>query len=151
MHLGNLYMGMTIVNVAKDRMTVASAGMPPLLIYRKNSRSVEEVTLKGMPLGAHVGFPYMQKETALAPGDTVLLMSDGLSELFNQRDETLEYPRVKELFKEAVEVSPDAIIEHLTGAGETWSNGRPHNDDITFVVLKVKDVAFASDQPSRGL
>jgi serine phosphatase RsbU (regulator of sigma subunit) len=149
MHLGNLYMGMMIATVAKDRMTVASAGMPPLLIYRRDSRSVEEVVLKGMPLGAHVGFPYTQKETTLTPGDTILLMSDGLSELFNQREEALEYPRVKELFKEAVEESPDAIIAHLTGAGETWSNGRPHNDDITFVVLKVKDVELASDQPSR--
>ena len=139
MHLGNLYMGMMIANIAKDRMTVASAGMPPLLIYRKDSRSVEEVVLKGMPLGAHVGFPYMQKETALAPGDTILLMSDGLSELFNQQEETLEYSRVKELFKEAVEISPDAIIAYLTGAAERWSNGSPHNDDITFVVLKVKD------------
>jgi len=141
MHLGNLYMGMLIANVAKDRMTVASAGMPPVLIYRKSSRSVEEVVLKGMPLGAHVGFPYTQKETALAPGDTILLMSDGLSELFNQSEEVLEYSRVRELFKEAVETSPDAIIAHLTGAGEKWSNGRPHNDDITFVVVKVKDVA----------
>jgi serine phosphatase RsbU (regulator of sigma subunit) len=141
MHIGNLYMGLTIANVARDRMTVASAGMPPVLIYRKNSQSVEEVVMKGMPLGAHRGFPYVQKETALQPGDTILLMSDGLSELFNEQEEPLEYARVKGLFKDAVETSPNAVIAHLTREGERWSNGRPHNDDITFVVLKIKDGA----------
>jgi len=138
MHLGSLYMGMMIANIGRERMTFASAGMPPLLIYRKSSGFVEEAILKGMPLGAHVGFPYEQKETALSPGDIILLMSDGLSELFNQSEEALEYVRVKELFQEAAETSPDEIIPHLTAAGERWSNGRPHNDDITFVVLKVK-------------
>ena len=33
---------------------------------------------------------------------------------------------------------PDEIIAHLNEAGERWSNGRPQDDDITFVVLKVK-------------
>jgi len=29
-------------------------------------------------------------------------------------------------------------IEHFVRAGDRWANGRPQNDDITFVVLKVK-------------
>jgi len=31
------------------------------------------------------------------------------------------------------------IIEHFVNVGDEWSNGRPQDDDVTFVVLKVKD------------
>ena len=90
-----------------------------------------------MPLGGPASFPYKQRETTLAPGDTVLLMSDGFAELFNNKDEMLDYSRVKEIFKEAADRSADEIIAHLFKAGEKWSKGRPQDDDITFVVLKV--------------
>ena len=138
MYLGNLYMGMTLAQFHDHKMVTSAAGMPPILIYRAATKSVEEVVLKGMPLGGHLQFPYQHKEVSLDAGDTILLMTDGLEELFNDKREMLDYPRVKEIFKEAADRSADEIVAHLFKAGERWSNGRPQDDDITFVVLKVK-------------
>jgi len=138
MHLGNLYMAMMLIKIKDYKMTASSAGIPPIYIYRSETKSVEEIVIKGMPLGGPASFPYKKRETNLAPGDTVLLMSDGFPELFNDKDEMLDYPRVKEIFKDAADRSADEIIVHLNEAGESWSNGRPQDDDITFVVLKVK-------------
>ncbi|MGB6121316.1 MAG: SpoIIE family protein phosphatase, partial [Bacteroidota bacterium] len=137
MHLGNLYMALMIARVQPGKMTVASAGMPPMLIHRAATGSIEDIVLKGMPLGAHTGFPYVEKETALHPNDTVLMMSDGFSELFNQEREMIGSSRVKELFAETADQSPNVIIDHLTNEGDKWRNGEPVHDDITFVVLKV--------------
>ncbi len=139
MHLGNLYMALMIARIHRTRMTVASAGMPPMFIYRHADRRAERVVLKGMPLGAHAGFPYAEWETTLAPGDTVLMMSDGFPELFNDHQECFDYQRVQPLFEEIAHETPDEIIAHLKTAGETWMNGNHQNDDITFVVLKVND------------
>ncbi|MFQ5864928.1 MAG: SpoIIE family protein phosphatase [bacterium] len=138
MQLGNLYMAMMLVKIKDHKMTASSAGIPPIYIYRSETKSVEEIVIKGMPLGGPASFSYKKRETNLAPGDTVLLMSDGFPELFNDKDEMLDYPRVKEIFKEAADRSADEIVAHLFKAGEKWSNGRPQDDDITFVVLKVK-------------
>ncbi|MEE9169375.1 MAG: SpoIIE family protein phosphatase [bacterium] len=138
MKLGNLYMAMLLVRISGHKMIASDAGMPPILIYRSKTGTIEEMVIKGMPLGGPASFPYKQRETSLAPGDTVLLMSDGFPELFNDKDEMLDYPRIKEIFKETAERSADEIIAHLNEAGEKWSNGRPQDDDITFVVLKVK-------------
>jgi serine phosphatase RsbU (regulator of sigma subunit) len=33
---------------------------------------------------------------------------------------------------------PREIIDHFVRAGDRWADGTPQNDDITFVVLKVK-------------
>jgi serine phosphatase RsbU (regulator of sigma subunit) len=138
MRLGNLYMAMMLVRIKDHKMTASSAGIPPIYIYRSETKSVEEIAIKGMPLGGPASLPYKKRETSLAPGDTVLLMSDGFPELFNEKDEMLDYPRVKEIFKETAERSADEIVAHLNEAGERWSHGRPQDDDITFVVLKVK-------------
>ncbi|HSL84309.1 MAG TPA: HAMP domain-containing protein, partial [Thermoanaerobaculia bacterium] len=56
---------------ATYRMTVASAGMPPVLIHRRATGRVEEVVLAGMPLGG-LDPSYTERELLLAPGDTVL-------------------------------------------------------------------------------
>jgi serine phosphatase RsbU (regulator of sigma subunit) len=131
-------MALMIARIQQGKMTVASAGMPPLLIHRAATGQVEEIVLKGMPLGAHAGFPYAEKETSLYPDDTVLMMSDGFSELFNHKRELIGPARVKELFAETADQSPNVIIDHLTNEGDKWRNGEPVHDDITFVVLKAK-------------
>ena len=42
------------------------------------------------------------------------------------------------MFAEVAIDTPDAIIQRLTQGGEDWAEGRPQDDDITLVVLKVK-------------
>ncbi len=138
MRLGNLYMALMLVQIKDGNLIASSAGMPPLYIYRSATKSVEEFVIKGMPLGAFDSFAYKTIETELMPGDTVLLMSDGLPELFNDKDEMLDYTRVQEVFKEVAEKPPTQIVPHLLAAGDEWRNGRPQDDDITLVVLKNK-------------
>ena len=112
--------------------------MPPALVYRAATQQVETVALKGMPLGGPMAFPYRKTSVTLSPGDTVVLMSDGFPELFNTEREMLGYERAVEVFAEVASQSPEQIIAHLREAGERWSNGRAQDDDVTFVVMKVK-------------
>jgi len=138
MKLGNLYMAMLLVKINGRKLTASSAGMPPILIYRSETGTIEDMVIKGLPLGGPSGFSYQKKETNLNPGDTILLMSDGFPELFNEKMETLDYHRVKEYYREVAVKSPDEIIAYLNETGERWRNGKPQDDDITFVVLKIK-------------
>ncbi len=139
MQMGNLYMALMLVKVKKNRMIVSSAGMPPFYIYRRERDIVEEHVIKGMPLGAFDTFPYKTFETDLMPGDTVLLMSDGFPELFNDRQESLDDHRIRENFREAAGLSPVEIVRSLFAFGDRWRNGTRQHDDITFIVFKVKN------------
>jgi serine phosphatase RsbU (regulator of sigma subunit) len=49
-----------------------------------------------------------------------------------------DYSRVKIHFNEIIDTSPNGIIKNLVEAGDNWMNGRVQDDDITFVVIKVK-------------
>ena len=138
LNMRSMFMSMLLLRIKDKTAVVSSAGMPSPLIYRAATREVEEVTLKGMPLGAFLDFPYEERKVELGPGDAIILMSDGFPELFNDRQETLGYSRVKEIIAEVGDKSPQEMIEHFSKTGEQWANGRPQDDDVSFVVLKVK-------------
>jgi serine phosphatase RsbU (regulator of sigma subunit) len=136
MNLGNLYMAMMMVKIQKAKIILSTAGMPPALIFREKSQTVEEILIKGPPLGGFTDFAYKQAETTIEKGDILLLLSDGFPERFNREDEMFGMDRVKKSFKEAAKESPADIISALNEAGEAWSGGRPRDDDTTFVVIK---------------
>jgi len=54
MNFHMLTMCLTIIRLGDRKIEYASAGMPPMLIYRRDSHEVEEIVLKAMPLGAFV-------------------------------------------------------------------------------------------------
>jgi len=117
---------------------VTSAGMPPIFYYDNISNSVEEIIIQGMPLGAMRNFPYKVIEKEINSGDTILLLTDGLPEQMNSNEEMFDYPRVKTSFNEIISNKPDDIINKLVNAGDDWMNGRIQDDDISFVVIRVK-------------
>ncbi|KAA3614841.1 MAG: hypothetical protein D8M58_10325 [Calditrichaeota bacterium] len=138
MNFGKLSMCLTMLKIKGDKMQISTAGMPPSFIFRRDTRVVEEHVFQGMPLGTMMKFPYEVKDTTLKPGDTILLMSDGLPELANDKDEMYGYKKIRNGFEEVAEQSSEEIISYLKNEGKSWSDDQAPDDDVTFVVIKVK-------------
>jgi sigma-B regulation protein RsbU (phosphoserine phosphatase) len=136
--LGRLMMAFLMLKINSHKLQFANAGMPPLFIYRSRLKEVEEMMIHGMPLGAIKDFPYEISQIEISSGDTLLLLSDGLPELKNEKEEQYSYIKVKEEFKVSAEKSPDEIVEHLKNSSSQWANGTEPDDDVTFVVIKIK-------------
>jgi len=83
-------------------------------------------------------YPYKETKTELNSGDVIFLLSDGFPELKSKEKETFGYERVIKTFKETGEKSAEAIIEHLRNTVKEWSGVNVPDDDVTFVVIKVK-------------
>ncbi len=137
--LGRLYMAFTLLRLKGNSLSLSSGGMPPAFLYRKATGSLEEILLKGMPLGAMKNFPYLLYEASLEKGDTILLLTDGLPEQKNVHDEMFDYPMVEKSFAEVANEKPEQIIRHLVIAGDTWMQGVTLDDDITLLVLQMKE------------
>jgi serine phosphatase RsbU (regulator of sigma subunit) len=138
MNLRSLFMAMAMIKVKGYRLTLSSAGMPPVLIYRAEQKKVEEISLRGIPLGSLTAYSYRERDLDLAPGDVVVMMSDGFPERFNGRNEMLNYESARRILSEVSTLAPQEIIDIFIKIGDTWAAGRPQDDDVTFVVLKVK-------------
>jgi serine phosphatase RsbU (regulator of sigma subunit) len=137
MDLGRMAMALTLARYANRSLRVAAAGMPPLLIHRSATGEIEEVGVQGLPLGAMSDYRYRERQVGLAPGDTVLLLSDGFPELADESGEPLGYAKVRSVYRQAAARSPGELIAELARAAESWGGSVP-SDDITFVALRVK-------------
>ena len=132
-------MALMLLKIQNRKLSVSSAGIPPLLIYRVRTGTIQEFKIKGMPLGAVDSFPYETITTELEYGDTVLMMTDGLPELFNKEKLSFEYSRVKAIFLQNAQKPVNEIINKLFLAGENWMTGQKQNDDITLVAFRLND------------
>lgn len=139
MNLYRISMAMNMVKIKDNTLQVSSAGIPPILLYQSATQRVQEILIEGLPLGFVARARYEQQTFEIAPGDTLLMMSDGLPERTNSADEEFGYPRVQALFGQVAGEAPETIIEQLIQGGEDWAEGQPQDDDVTLVVLKMKD------------
>ena len=138
MNLKRMNMALTLLRISNRQLPLSSAGMPPVLLYRADTKKVEEILLEGMPLGISNRSQYTEYACDLQAGDTLLLMSDGLPERQNSAGDLFDYDRVQEHFVGAADRPPEDICTQMWQAGEQWSEGRPQDDDVTLVAFKVK-------------
>jgi serine phosphatase RsbU (regulator of sigma subunit) len=87
-----------------------------------------------MPLGLLPGSRYDETSVTVAPGDGLLLYSDGLTEAHGPEREMFGFPRVAKLVGD----SPDGegLIERLLAELASFTGpGWEQEDDITLVTL----------------
>jgi serine phosphatase RsbU (regulator of sigma subunit) len=138
MNLRGLFMAMTMLKIKDNNLVICTAGMPPMLIFRAAENRVEEVGIPAMPLGSVSNFTYQQEEFSFAIGDTMVLMSDGFPEMFDESGNMLGYEKAGEMLKEVANLSPQEIINRFVETGEKWAGLRAQDDDVTFVVIKIR-------------
>jgi serine phosphatase RsbU (regulator of sigma subunit) len=139
MNLKMLYMSMLFLKCEKHSVQYTAAGMPPILHFESTTKQVSRHLQKGMPLGTAVNFPYQQKDLHVNPGDCLLIMSDGLMELFNKNRELLGIERIEKVFQKKGELSPNKILNALIDLSKEWRENHPQEDDITIMILKAKN------------
>ncbi|HEX2156141.1 MAG TPA: SpoIIE family protein phosphatase [Actinomycetes bacterium] len=121
-----------VLDPETGRLRYANAGHN--VPYVSTEGGVTELRATGMPLGLLPEMEYEEKEATLAPGDTVLLHSDGLAEAHNTDREMFGFPRVANLTGEASdgEVLIDRLLKELQ---EFVGPDLEQEDDITLVTL----------------
>ncbi len=139
MNLRSMFMAMTVMRIEGYRLKISAAGMPPVLIYRAITGEVEEIFIKALPLGSVMNYPWREEEYTLDPDDVIILMSDGFPERFNESGEMIGYDEAAEVLKSVAHLSSQAMIDQFIQVGDQWGGNRPQDDDVTFVVLKIKD------------
>jgi serine phosphatase RsbU (regulator of sigma subunit) len=138
MDLGRMAMALAVARFDQATLTLASAGTPPVLVHRASNGAVEEIGLAATPLGT-LGVEYLQTTVDLAIGDTILFLSDGFPELMNDAGQQLGYTGALDAFASAARgTSADDVIAALAGHVRSWRGDLAPNDDVTFVVVRVR-------------
>jgi hypothetical protein len=117
----------------------ALAGHPPILHYRHGSRDTARLSMEQLPLGLIPGGSYASKRVIFSPRDLFLMVTDGITEVANARDEEFGLTRLQELLsRHATRALPeiwDLIMQEVRQYG-------PQQDDQSVLLLRVLDPAI---------
>lgn len=110
-----------------------------LPILARASGETEMLTTKSVLLGAFDFIEYKPLQTRLKPGDVVVIYTDGVTEAVNNDNEMFSDERLEELVKASVHLSAEQIKQRILDEVLSFTRGLPQGDDITLVVLKLKN------------
>jgi sigma-B regulation protein RsbU (phosphoserine phosphatase) len=117
----------------------ALAGHPPILHYRHGSRDTARLSMEQLPLGLIPGGSYASKRVIYSPRDLFLMVTDGITEVANARDEEFGLTRLQELLTQnATRALPeiwDLIMREVRQYGL-------QQDDQSLLLLRVLDPAI---------
>jgi serine phosphatase RsbU (regulator of sigma subunit)/anti-sigma regulatory factor (Ser/Thr protein kinase) len=122
-----------VLEPSSGHLRFANAGHD--LPYVKTADGVVELRARGMPLGLMPDMSYEEKEAILAPGDSVLLHSDGVVEAHDPDRGMFGFPRLKEVMA-GVPGGQELIDRVLSDLEAFTGPDAEQEDDITMVTLE---------------
>lgn len=137
-NFGRLRMSLSVAKFDENAVEISSAAMPPTYFYSSKTKIIEEVLVPNLPLGGIETERFDSVKKEFAPGDFMVMISDGLPELPNPSNELLDYEKIHGCLNENREKNAVEIKDALVGLSDEWAKGVMNPDDITIVVVKKK-------------
>lgn len=122
------------VDVPAGVLRYVNAGHNPPLLRRADG-TIEKLAEGGVPIGVFDTWEYVQGEVAFAPGDTLLLYSDGVTEALDAFGTEFGEDRLERLWREHGQRPPAEVLKHGFAEVATFRGPAEQNDDITLVVV----------------
>lgn len=113
---------------------------PPFVLRASGGVELLERT-GGLGLCLRRDFDYGEKEVHLAPGDGLLLYTDGVTEAVDERGAEFGVERIAACLQESGPRMPAETIRAVLRAVESFSGGGAQGDDITLLSLKYAGAA----------
>lgn len=126
------------VEIEDLTLQVVNAGCVPPYIRHRNGE-VDELDVGGAPLGLGLGAEdgYTVLTVDLAPGDQVILTSDGVVEAHVTADKLFGFNRLKQTIAQGPSSNAQAMLDHLRTQITAFMGGLEFPDDVTIVILQV--------------
>jgi serine phosphatase RsbU (regulator of sigma subunit)/pSer/pThr/pTyr-binding forkhead associated (FHA) protein len=129
---------LVVLDVSEHRLSIVNAGHPCPLIRRADGRLEEFGKGKsGLPLAIMPDYAYEAVETTLAPGETVILHTDGVPDALNGAGERFGDLGFRDVIM-AAGSGAAAVGDAVVKAVQNHVAERPQFDDITLVCLSRK-------------
>ena len=125
-----------VVDTESGHVTFANAGHNPTYRIGGDGQLSTLPMDPGLALAIMPGFSFEERETRLAPGETLFLYTDGVNEAFNEAGDQFGEPRLEAELEAHAGASPDAICDAMRASVEAFSTGVEQSDDITTVAIR---------------
>jgi phosphoserine phosphatase RsbU/P len=140
-----------LIDLERGTMTVARAGHCPLMLVPAAAtgglRKAQFIEPDGLVLGLQIDdgqmFDTMLQETTvpLAPGDVIVLFTDGISETMNEAFDCYGEARLATLLEQYAHLPFDQLRSYISAELKAFAAGADQHDDMTMILLRVETAA----------
>jgi len=123
-------------NPTTRTLTYINAGHNAPMLCRK-SGALERLDAGGLPIGISVDAAYQTGSVTLAPGDWLVIFTDGVVEAMNTRGEEFGEPRLLAAIAVGANETPGEMMRRLMTDLDGFVGNTPQHDDVTCLLLKV--------------
>lgn len=128
-----MFLTASSISIHPGKMELIVAGHLPLLIYRKGTKKIEELTIRQIPVGMKKDFKFLEGEFSLESGDFVVMVTDGVPETFSKSKELFSMERLKRIIEENAVEESGKLNQNILMEVEKF--GIP-DDDLTILTIK---------------
>ena len=107
-------------------------------ILRRSSGLIERLDVGGLPMGIQAEAKYESASVALAPGDWLIIFTDGLVEAVNANDQDFDEPRLLSVLESGISTTPKEMLNRLMESLDLFVGSTPQHDDITCLLVKAE-------------
>jgi sigma-B regulation protein RsbU (phosphoserine phosphatase) len=107
-------------------------------VLRRSNGAIERLDVGGLPLGIQPEAKYESASIALAPGDWLIIFTDGLVEAENARQEEFGETRLLSALGAGVSATPKGLLDQLMANVDLFVGATPQHDDVTCLLVKAE-------------
>jgi sigma-B regulation protein RsbU (phosphoserine phosphatase) len=125
-----------VLDPSTGELVYANGGhCPALLVRAQEPGTIQSLCNTGMALGVLHDVNWRQGVVQLAPGDTLVLYTDGITEAQDERREFFQEDRLKESLIANRGRPAEALRDAILGAVSEFVGDAPQSDDIALAVV----------------
>jgi serine phosphatase RsbU (regulator of sigma subunit)/transposase len=135
---------LVVLDTQNRKISFASAGHNPMVLYRRDEDKTYFLNPKGIPLGITLpdGISFEEhlkgESVRLKRDDMLVIYTDGITEAMDSRKRQYGMERFLEFIRNHSDLSPDEFSEMFSDELKVFCGNAEQNDDITMVVIKEK-------------
>jgi sigma-B regulation protein RsbU (phosphoserine phosphatase) len=125
-----------ILDPATGDVVFANGGHNRPLLLRAATGEFEELRAKGIIIGLFPDIALEDGSVRIAPGDSLIMYTDGVTEAMTLQSEQFGVARLREVIFAHREQNAEEMISAITSAVKAFVGDAPRSDDLTIVVIK---------------
>jgi sigma-B regulation protein RsbU (phosphoserine phosphatase) len=120
-----------------NRLIYVNAGHnPPIMVSSNKGKPVDQLGTTGPALGIFESTSWTQKITTFAPGDVLLLYTDGITEAQNKAGEFFDEQRLLNVLRTSKDQPAAKIQQAVLRALNRFTGSAPRDDDVALIVIR---------------
>jgi sigma-B regulation protein RsbU (phosphoserine phosphatase) len=125
-----------ILDLKTGMLVYVNAGHDSPFVLRARSKPETLPLAGGPPLGTVDDYRYSIEQRQLAPGETLLAYTDGVTEAQDTKQELYSGARLERLLESALATTAKALIDFVRDDVRRFAAGAEQADDITLLAVR---------------